>query len=177
MNMAKQVGHILLERRTIGDLVFYKMDGQHYVRLKSSLTGKRVKTSPRFRRTMFYASLMGRASKIGSLIYKALPENWRQFWMYRAFTGEALTMLKEGKNEEEIKNFLWKIYVQPVTQKAKVQTETTKKSATSFIGYVVLKNGVSCRTGYAPSCVKVHSSDFTLRFNCTRNAIAFNNTS
>jgi hypothetical protein len=42
---------------------------------------------------------MAKASTIGSMVYNALPAHWRQFWMYQAFTGEALKMLKARKGE------------------------------------------------------------------------------
>src|SRR5262245_55413716 len=110
--MAKRIAGLCPMQGTFGDLTFYKMEGQHYCRSKSSLTGKRVKTSPEFKRTMVYASLMARASKIGSTIYKALPEGWRECWMYRSFTGEALTLLKNNPyTDEEVKQILWETYV------------------------------------------------------------------
>src|SRR6476619_1725202 len=102
--MGKQAGNIKIEGRTFGRLVFYKMDGEYYVRTKSSLTGKRVKKDPRFKRTMRSAGELARASKIGSAIYKALPKNFRQFWMYRAFTGEAMMMIKKGMPDAEAQN-------------------------------------------------------------------------
>jgi hypothetical protein len=111
--MAKQIAGLCFLEGTFDELTFYKMEGKYYVRVKSSLTGKRVKTSPEFRLTMCYANLMGRASKIGSAIYKALPANWRQSWMYRSFTGEAFTLLKENPyTDEEVKQILWKTYVE-----------------------------------------------------------------
>ena len=97
---------------TIGDLTFYMMDGVNYVRIKSSLTRKRVLKSPDFRKTRLYAGFMAQASKIGSVIYQALPHDWRQGWMYRAFTGEALQLLKEGKTVEETTRVLWERYVE-----------------------------------------------------------------
>jgi hypothetical protein len=58
---------------------------------------------------MVYARLLARASKIGSQVYKGLPPRWRQFWMYRSFTGEAFTLLKENAyTDEEVKQLLWK---------------------------------------------------------------------
>src|SRR5687768_17479097 len=100
--------------RTMGDLTFYMMDGVNYARTKSSLTRKRVLKSPNFKKTRFYAGLMSQASKIGSVIYQALPHDWRQGWMYRAFTGEALQLLKEGKTVEETTRVLWKRYVEAI---------------------------------------------------------------
>jgi hypothetical protein len=109
--MARQAGKIKIEGRTIGRLVFYKMNGEYYARTKSGLTAKRVKKDPKFRRTMIYAGLLGRASKIGSVVYKALPAEFKEFWMYRSFTGEALKLLKGGMKDEEVAKRLMNAYV------------------------------------------------------------------
>jgi hypothetical protein len=100
--------------RTMCDLTFYMMDGVNYVRKKSSLTRKRVLKSPNFRKTRFYAGLMSQASKIGSVIYQALPPDWRQAWMYRAFTGEVMQILKEGRTVEETTRLMWERYVEAI---------------------------------------------------------------
>jgi len=75
--------------RTIHNLTFYSMEGRNFVRKKSSLTRRKVLYSPQFKNTRHFAALMAKASKIGSLVFKALPQYWRQGWMYRSFTGEA----------------------------------------------------------------------------------------
>ena len=74
LTMAKQAGtyHIT---GCFDNLCFYEMEGKYYVRLKSSLTGKRVKKDPSFKRTMQYAALLGSASAIASAVYRALPES------------------------------------------------------------------------------------------------------
>src|ERR1700757_3395919 len=95
--------HPLSFRGTIGNLCFYFYRGENLVRTKSSLTGKRVKTDKKFKETMKNAGLLGKASKIGSEVYAALPASWRQHWMHRSFTGEAFTLLRQGKSELEIK--------------------------------------------------------------------------
>jgi hypothetical protein len=111
--MAKQIAGLCRLEGTFDEITFYKMDGQYYARKKSSLTSQRVKTSPEFKWTMALANIMGRASKIGSAIYKALPPGWRQFWMYRSFTGEAFILLNENPyTDEEVKQILWKCYVE-----------------------------------------------------------------
>jgi hypothetical protein len=110
--MAKQCGPVYLEK-TIDDLVFYKMQGEYYARAKSSLTAKRVETNEKFVRTMYSANRMARASQIASAIYQALPPGWRQFWMYRSFTGEAFMLLKtELYTQDEVKTLLWNTYVE-----------------------------------------------------------------
>ncbi len=111
--MAKQIAGLCFLEGTFDDLTFYKMDGQYYVRVKSTLSSKRVKTSPEFKWTMIYARLLARASKIGSAVYNGLPPGWRQFWMYRSFTGEAFTILKENSyTDDQVKELLWKCYVE-----------------------------------------------------------------
>ena len=110
--MAKQIAGLCRLEGTIDQITFYKMDGQYYARAKSTLSSERVKTSPEFKWTMVYARLLVRASKIGSQVYKALPPGWRQFWMYRSFTGEAFTLLDQNSyTDEQVKQLLWKCYV------------------------------------------------------------------
>lgn len=108
--MGKQVGPIYLER-TIDDVCFYKMNGEYYVRMKSSLTGKQVKTGKRFVRTMQSAGRMARGSKIAAGIYKALPVEIKEFSLYRALVGEAVLLLKAGKTDEEARLVLWERYL------------------------------------------------------------------
>jgi hypothetical protein len=122
--MAKQAGNIKIGSRRLGRLVFYKMGNEYYVRTKSSLKGKRVKKDPKFAGTMRSAGRLARASKIGSAVYKALPANFKQFFMYRAFTGEAIKMLKQGMSEEEILQKLMDVYV---PKKKTVEVETVVK--------------------------------------------------
>lgn len=114
--MAEVFAPFIIER-TIGNLTFYRMEGRSFVRKKSSLTRKKVLYSPQFERTRHYAGLMAKASRIGSRVYNALPAYWRQGWMYRSFTGEALTGLKAGKEEAEILQVLWQRYIEPVVNK------------------------------------------------------------
>lgn len=102
---------------TMCDLTFYMMEGENYVRKKSSLTREQVLESPAFKKTRFYAGLMAQASGIGSVIYNALPHHWRQGWMYRAFAGEAMQMLKEGRMVEETTRLLWERYVEAINNR------------------------------------------------------------
>lgn len=95
--MAKQTGPVKLEG-TIGNICFYKMGEAYYARLKSSLTGKRVKKDPRFRRTMEFASCLAVAAKIAAEIYSTLP---KQRGLYRKIVGMAMQLLKLGMEREE----------------------------------------------------------------------------
>jgi hypothetical protein len=108
--MAKKLtGHIFFIGR-MDPIQVYMSCGKCIVRAVSSLTGERVKNDPVFRQTMQQAALLGRASRIASFVYSELPRDFRQFWMYRAFTGEAIQLLRQGKADKEAKAILWKTY-------------------------------------------------------------------
>jgi hypothetical protein len=93
--MAKQVGNILLTG-TLDGLTFYKMEGQYYVRLKSSLTGKRVKKDPAFKQTMAYAERLAIGSRTASELYRQLPKEEQEVSLYRKMTSTAMQLLKTG---------------------------------------------------------------------------------
>jgi len=107
-------------------ITLYKVGDQIRMRVRRPLSRKRVLKSPEFRNTRIYAGWMARASKIGSQVYRSLPKEFRQFWMYRAFVGEAMTMLKQGKlNDKQVFSILWKTYAEVWQDKAVV--ENTEK--------------------------------------------------
>lgn len=96
---------------TCGDACFYKMDGQYYVRRKSTLNGKRVKRDKAFALTRVYADLLGQASRLAAAVYRCLPREERKHAQYRAMTGEALRMLKEGVAADVISARLEAAYI------------------------------------------------------------------
>lgn len=93
--MAKQVGPVYYSG-TIGMICFYKMKGQYYARMKSSLTGRRVKKDPAFKRTMQNANILGEASRIASAVYRSVKGEQKSKELYRTMTGIAIRMLKQG---------------------------------------------------------------------------------
>ena len=97
---------------TIGNLCFYQVGDRTYLRAKSSLSRKRVLKSKEFEKTRKHAKDLGRASRIGSEIYQALPADTKGRWLFREITGEAASLLYKGKNEAEVKEYLWKKYIQ-----------------------------------------------------------------
>jgi len=102
--------HLL--RGRLEPIVIYPLGRKGILRAVSSLTGERVKKDPKFKHTMANAAVLGRASGIASFVYGELPKAFRQFWMYRAFTGEAIHLLREGKTDKEAKDILWKTYAE-----------------------------------------------------------------
>lgn len=103
--MAKQHGPLFITG-TVSGICFYQMDGKYYARRKSSLSRKRVKRDPAFARTMAYANLMGRASRLAAEVYRELPRAQREHALYRAMTGQALKLLKQGVNEAAVQEQL-----------------------------------------------------------------------
>ena len=91
---------------TIGPVCIYKMYGRYFMRTRSSLTGERVKKDPAFRKTMEYASLLAKASRIASAVYAGLPAHQKQHALYRKLTGEAMTWLKYGWEEAAVLQWL-----------------------------------------------------------------------
>jgi hypothetical protein len=104
--MAKQAGDIKLTG-CIHNLQFYKMDGKYYVRKKSSLTGRRVKTDKAFTLTMAYADLLKMASPIASKVYLQMPKNERDNKYRQKLVGLAMQMIKQGMPVEEIYEYLY----------------------------------------------------------------------
>ncbi len=103
--VAKQIGAYKITG-TIDNICFYQMEGQYYARQKSSLTGKRVKKDPAFAGTMQSANLLGRASKLASLIKRSFPKEEQCRELFQMLTGKVMQFMKDGIEEEEIKVML-----------------------------------------------------------------------
>lgn len=123
---------------SIGAVTVFRQFGAYYVRARSSLTAKRVKTDPAFRKTMQYAALLSRAARIASKVYSSLPAQRKQHTLYRKLTGEAMTWLKYAWLEEEIVAYLLQQYGQAIASADGVcvrirepLNRTTRQGATS----------------------------------------------
>jgi hypothetical protein len=99
--MAKQTGPTLIEG-CFGNVVFYKLGEYYYARMKSSLSGKRVKKDPAFKKTMEYAGLLANASTIASEIYRLTPLKKKERGTYRRLVGRIMNLLREEKTKDEI---------------------------------------------------------------------------
>lgn len=112
----------------LDELSFYSVEEQIRVRVRKPLSRNRVIKSPAFSNTMMHADWLARASKIGPAVYQALPKNFRQFWMYKAFVGEAVTMLKQGIPDEDARLTLGKTYAEVWQIKKAQENNAGKKS-------------------------------------------------
>jgi hypothetical protein len=77
-----------------------KDDELYYVRLQSSITGKRIKKDPVFKGFRNSSVRLSTASRIGSKIYRQLPV--KEHTIYREITGKAILLLKAGEKEDVI---------------------------------------------------------------------------
>lgn len=116
-----------LDGRRFGPVVFYRLHGGLVCRALNPHTRKRILKDPKFAEFRKCSKRMAKASKIGSAIYKALPEDFRQFWMYRAFVGEAMKLLREGMTGEQVLESLFKTYVEVWLLKVETAITDTKQ--------------------------------------------------
>jgi len=130
---------------TYGDVCIYRWQGAYFMRAKSSLTRKRVLKDKEFAGTRKHASDMGLASRIGSMIYKALPAGIRGRWIYRSITGEAASLLYKGMNEEEVKYELWVKYIggEPPAMEQKSDNTINTVSTTASNNHTIVSKSRS----------------------------------
>jgi hypothetical protein len=139
--MARQTGDIKITG-TIGDITFYRMDGEYYARMKSSLTAKKVKTHPHFALTRMYAKWLGEASKLASEVYRTLPGEERKYTVFCRLKTVAHKLVKEGVVREEVldvlKRHLEEMFAKPV-QKAVVVVKKTVVRVIRIPGRITTK--------------------------------------
>ena len=156
------------------DLMFYMMDGNLYVRMKSSLSQKKVKYSPRFVRTMQSAGELGRASKVAARVYRELSKEQRKmvFVLYKKMTGVAKIAFKYGKSEAEaerdVREYLVTVGVvkRAVAQEKEVRVGENGRGVKTVVGVSVrpsvfavthgrFRMGKSRPSSYAPDRQRV----------------------
>jgi hypothetical protein len=80
----------------------YFMRGNFYMRSASSLTRRRVKTEKIFKKTREEATILGRASRLASVVYKAYEGKHKHYTLFRQLTGKAKAMINHGMSDEDI---------------------------------------------------------------------------
>jgi hypothetical protein len=125
---------------------------QNIWRRGSSLTGERTKKDPAFKGFRQSSNRLKQASPIAALLYKMVPEQVRQYALYRLLTGEAIKMLKEGVEASLIQETLKKKYIDPLLETPKKKSGNRKvsepltrdrvKGMTDFNAYPQIHSGV-----------------------------------
>jgi hypothetical protein len=118
----------------------------------SSLTGERTKKDPAFKGFRQSSSRLKEASPIAASLYKGVPEQLKQYALYRTLTGEAIKMLKEGMEAAFITETLKKKYIDPLldapkknSKNRKVEEPVTRdrvKGMTELTSYPPMASGV-----------------------------------
>ncbi|KMQ68366.1 hypothetical protein ACM39_07545 [Chryseobacterium sp. FH2] len=109
---------IIKIKGTVGDLVFYNLNGKNIVRKKSGFNKNAFKKSPSYEKVRQNSSEFGHCSKVGKMIRKALEK-----------------FIKESNDPLLYQKF------------AKVMTEIKDLDATSERGKRTVKNGLGTKNG------------------------------
>jgi hypothetical protein len=103
--MAKQAGDFFIEG-TIDDLTYYKMEGKYYVRMKSSLTGKKFWKRKAFERSRQSCKRFSEGNKLASKLYRMIREEKRVCKLFCFLKKRAIQLLKDGKTSSEAEEML-----------------------------------------------------------------------
>jgi hypothetical protein len=107
-------------------LTVYRLEGeQYYVRLQSSITGKRIKKDKAFAGFRDSSQRMRVASRLASTVYRQFVV--KEYPLYREMTGKAILWLKEGIAASVIEERLLQAY----QSKCAVNTAESRRSHAS----------------------------------------------
>lgn len=98
---------------TVGPVTVYLMYDRYYLRTRSSITGKRIKKDPAFRKFRASSGQMALASPLAAAVYAQIPVHRRKKNQYRKLVSEARIWLKYGWDREDIFEYLGKQYAGP----------------------------------------------------------------
>lgn len=93
--MARQTGPHFITG-TIDNITFYKWKVNYYMRLKSSIDGKRIQTDPAFEEFRGYSKDHGLAATIAKPLYYTLTKEERIHGEFGRLTAEIRNLLREG---------------------------------------------------------------------------------
>ena len=91
---------------TFDDLTFYGSNGKYYVKNKSSINAKRIKTDPSFRVFRERSVQFAQATQLASRIYRLYPIKRKKAGVFSKLSGKVYKYLLEGKTEEEIRKLI-----------------------------------------------------------------------
>ena len=103
--MAKQCGDIKLTG-SIDDLCFYRMCGEYYVRMKSSLMGKRFWKDAAFEGSRESCQRFAEGNRLASKLYRMVEEEKRMYSLFCFLKKRAIQLLKDGKSLLKVEEVL-----------------------------------------------------------------------
>ena len=128
--MAKQAGHIRI-RGTIGNLTYYQMGGEDYVRKKSSLTRKDFKTKKCFEGSRRSSTRFGAGNIIASEVYQSLPAKQKVYRLFPLLRTKAIALVKQGLARADVKIALQQLVNPP--EKKQLECNTTECPANNSL--------------------------------------------
>ena len=105
--MARQAGLIKITG-TIGDITFYQLEEEYYLRKKTSLNRKRFLKDPAFAGSRIRSAQFGVASSLASRFYRSLPKEKKGHGIIGKLSGMANTFLQQGYTTGETLTLLQK---------------------------------------------------------------------
>jgi hypothetical protein len=105
--MARQAGLIKITG-TIGDITFYQLEEEYYLRKKTSLNRKRFLKDPAFAGSRIRSAQFGVASSLASRFYRSLPKEKKGHGIIGKLSGIANTLLQQGYTTDETLTLLQK---------------------------------------------------------------------
>ena len=105
--MARQAGVIKITG-TIGDITFYQLEEEYYLRKKTSLNRKRFLKDPAFAGSRIRSAQFGVASSLASRFYRSLPKEKKGHGIIGKLSGIANTLLQQGYTTDETLTLLQK---------------------------------------------------------------------
>ena len=160
--MAKQAGPHYFTG-TIGDLIFYKLGDNYYVRQKGSYNTKALQKPGARPLMQLKQAEFGRASKLASEVYRLLPRTLKKHGLFGQFTKAARTLLRQGKDEAAVKAALAKAFLPaPVEPKPKASgacSPSSRKATTNdFLQKAIHNTDQTLLATYQPLPYDAYSS-------------------
>jgi hypothetical protein len=165
--MAKQVGPVYYEG-TIGDIVFYQMNGEYYARFKGNYKSlKQMKRIPKYQRVVRNTRHFGQSSSIASWVYQRhLPKEVKSRKAWGQFSSLSSRLRYQGKTDKEIEQALLQLCNQLIQEAAAAlqKLETTKPETTSGTSELKTSERKATQARYLPSPIPKTSRPKALLF-------------
>ena len=99
--MGKQTGNIRITG-TFGNICFYRVGSEYYVRMKSSLTRERFRKDKAFTRSRKSAKKFALANQLASKVYGLVEKEKRVYSLYCLLRKQALQLVHEDRDRNQV---------------------------------------------------------------------------
>ena len=124
--MARQTGPIKFIG-TYNGVLYYRMQGDYFVRKASSLTARRFYKDKAFENSRKSSYNFGLASSIARQLYQMMDERKRKVAQYRMLVKAAITLFKQGAEQDMVRAVLMECAgLKPKAKKEKQDNPSVK---------------------------------------------------